>query len=412
MTDTASILLLSAITLVTVCLPLILAYQFWRRWEAVRRERLHWAIVHTNLLTALIIVALIALREGINGVSTAQTIFPSDAPLLTILTVVIPALFSLILAIPPVMAVMALTAFIAHRTAAPIIQHIEALAGTMDALRAGNYAARSPVGGQIELQRLQVGFNDMAAELETTLQALQRERDSMLRLLETRRELFAEVSHELRTPAATLRGYLDSALVNWDADPPTTLRHDLEIMSHETDRLKRLIDDLFLLARAEVGKLALTIVETDVGTLASLAVQTVAPLAWERGRVRVVADIADHLPKALADSARLEQILQNLLYNAVRHTPPGGIVVVHAAADPPTQTLRLEVRDTGEGIPPDELTHVWERFYQGAAQTGGAGIGLALVKELTTAMGGSVTLDSAPGQGSCFTLCLQSINRQ
>jgi len=411
MTDTATILLFSTITLIAVCVPLILAYRLWRRWETVRRERLHWAIVHTSLLTALIIVALIALWEGLNGLSNFRTMLPSDAPpLLAILTVLVPPLLSLILTIPPLIGVMALTAFIAHRTAAPIIQRIEALAGTMDALRAGNYAVRSPVEGQIELQRLQVGFNAMAAELETTLQALQRERDAMLRLLEMRRQLFAEVSHELRTPAATLRGYLDSSLANWDAEPPATLRHDLEIMSHETDRLKRLIDDLFLLARAEVGKLALTIAATDVGALASLVVQTVAPLAWERGRVRVAADIADNLPKALADSARLEQILQNLLHNAVRHTPPGGIVVVHAAVDPPTQTLRLEVRDTGEGIAPDELAHVWERFHQGTAQTGGAGIGLALVKELTTAMGGSITLDSAPGQGSCFTLCLRSIN--
>lgn len=347
MTDTATILLLSTLTLIAICVPLVLAYRLWRRWEVVRRERLHWAIVHTRLLTALIIVALIALWEGLNGLNNFRTMLPPDAsPLLATLTLLVPTLFWLDPRHPA--AHWHYGTYRVYRAPHRCPNHSAYRSIGRDN---GRFARRELCGtqsgrGADRTATVQVGFNDMAAELETTLQALQRERNTMLRLLETRRELFAEVSHELRTPAATLRGYLNSALTSWDTEPPATLHHDLEIMSHETDRLKRLIDDLFLLARAEVGKLALTIAETDVGALASLVVQTVAPLAWERGRVRVAADIADNLPKALADGARLEQILQNLLHNAIRHTPPGGIVVVHAAADPSTQTLRFEVRDT------------------------------------------------------------------
>ena len=108
----------------------------------------------------------------------------------------------------------------------------------IEALEAGNYAVRSSIDGQIELQRLQTRFNTMTAELEKTLQALQQERDSINHLLGARRELFTEVSHELRTPAATLRAYLDSSLMNWENKPAATLRQDLEVMSHEIDRLQ------------------------------------------------------------------------------------------------------------------------------------------------------------------------------
>jgi signal transduction histidine kinase len=102
----------------------------------------------------------------------------------------------------------------------------------------------------------------------------------------------------------------------------------------------------------------------------------------------------------------LAQVLGNLLRNAIRHTPPGGIAAVTAAARPDGVTL--EVCDTGEGIPPGELPHIWERFYQGAngRRDGGAGLGLALVKELVEAMGGRVEATSVPGQGSCFRIYL------
>ncbi len=124
--------------------------------------------------------------------------------------------------------------------------------------------------------------------------------------------------------------------------------------------------------------------------------------------MEVIADLPAGLPPACADAERLGQVLANLLRNAICHTEPGGIVAVNLRAEP--DAVILEVRDTGAGIPPDELPRLWERFYRGAAGRArdgdGAGLGLALVKELTEAMGGSVAVESRVGQGSCFTVRL------
>jgi signal transduction histidine kinase len=118
----------------------------------------------------------------------------------------------------------------------------------------------------------------------------------------------------------------------------------------------------------------------------------------------VIADASDGVLAARVDEQRLEQIVSNLLGNAIRHTPPGGLVAAGACAE--EDAVRIEVRDTGEGIAPDDVPHVFERFFQGRSQNGegGAGLGLALVKELTEAMGGCVEAISTPGEGSCFTV--------
>jgi signal transduction histidine kinase len=109
--------------------------------------------------------------------------------------------------------------------------------------------------------------------------------------------------------------------------------------------------------------------------------------------------------RAIADEGRLDQVLRNLIHNSLRHTPPGGIVAVIVRADRTVATI--EVRDTGEGISPEDLPHVWERFYRSAQTRGdGAGLGLALVKELIEAMGGTVSVTSQLGEGSCFTVRL------
>jgi signal transduction histidine kinase len=136
-------------------------------------------------------------------------------------------------------------------------------------------------------------------------------------------------------------------------------------------------------------------------------VETAAPLAWRQRRVQLIAEVADDVPLARADQQRLEQIVSNLLGNAIRHTPPGGLVAAAVSFEPPG-VVRLDVRDTGEGIRPEDIPHVFERFFRGRSQhgEGGAGLGLALVKELTEAMNGSVAAASTPGEGSCFTVRL------
>ena len=263
----------------------------------------------------------------------------------------------------------------------------------------------------------------MAADLEAGVLALRAERDQVALLLAQRRELVANVSHELRTPVATLRGYLESASMRWDDAAPNDIRRDLDVMLHESERLQRLIDDLFTLARAEVGRLDLTPETVDVGALARRAVETVAPLAWRAGRIEVVARVTPETPAAWADAARVEQALHNLLRNAMRHTPPGGIIAVAVELDGgagrgpegpahggESRRVALRVRDTGEGIAPEDLPRIWERFYRSERAReldggGGSGLGLALVKEVTEAMGGAVTVESVPAKAAPSRCC-------
>jgi signal transduction histidine kinase len=295
-----------------------------------------------------------------------------------------------------------LSYFVARRTT----RRLETLAAATRALREGDLSARVPVVGEDEVAQLQDDFNVMAADLERATGDIQAERDKVASLLQSRRELIANVSHELRTPVATIRGYLESSLAgNSEAAPE--LRHDLEVMAREVERLQGLIDDLFTLARAEVDGLAIDLRPTDVDVVVQRRVEAMAPLAWQKGRVEVVAEVSPDLPPALADAGRLEQVLINLLRNGVRHTPPGGIVAVMVAGE--ADAIRIDVRDTGEGIPTEELPRVWERFYrgEGSRKDGrGAGLGLALVKELVEAMDGTVGVESVVGRGSCFTVRL------
>jgi signal transduction histidine kinase len=288
-----------------------------------------------------------------------------------------------------------------------LVARLEQLGKAAESLRSGDLAARVPVAGADEITQLQLTFNAMAADLELALRDLRAERDRVSSLLDARRQLIANVSHELRTPVATIRGYLESGLSR-DGAVPADLRSDLETMQRELVRLHGLIEDLFALSRAEVGRLDLRLEPTDVGAVVQQLVAAQAPLAWQQRRVQVLAEVDGEPSLALVDTQRLEQIVSNLIGNAVRHTPPGGLVAVAVASH--AGQVEVEVRDTGDGIPPDEMPRIFERFYRGRSEDvdgrAGAGLGLALVKELAEAMGGTVEADSLPGEGSRFTVHL------
>jgi two-component system sensor histidine kinase ChiS len=240
--------------------------------------------------------------------------------------------------------------------------------------------------------------------LEQTTWAVQEERDRIAALLESRRQLVATLSHDLRTPVAVVRGHLESTWGNGEKTSPLP-RRKLRVVLQELDRLGALLDDLFTLSRLEVDQLALSLVPTEIVALAQRAVSAMRTPAWRKGKVQVVLEAADSEVWAMADGQRLMQVLMNLLHNAVRHTLPGGVVAVSVEGRP--DDVAICVHDTGEGIHPDDLPCIWERFYHGQSQAGGgAGLGLALVKELTEAMGGTVAVESTLGEGSCFTITL------
>ncbi len=375
----------------------------WVVWQKLRHTRYLWSLTNTILLAALLAVAPLALLLANVLLAFATT---QPAGVLSVLLGNIPVLLVLMaVTVAGVLCVLPAAFIIAFFSARRFTRRLETLTHATSALRNKQYDTRIAVTGADEVAQLQHTFNAMAVDLERAIHDVQAERDAVQTLLDQRRQLIANVSHELRTPVATLRGYLDSTVDHWNGVPATTLQQDLLVMQHETMRLHTLIDDLFTLARAEVHELEYRPQSTDVNVIVQRCVEAVAPQAWQHTKVDVVADLAPLQAHAQVDAARTEQIIFNLLHNAVRHTPPGGIVAASVQLN--TNTVDIVVRDTGEGIAPDELPHVWERFYRAKNASGsGSGLGLALVKELAETMGGSIGANSVLGEGSRFIVRL------
>ena len=370
------------------------AMRFWIFWDRLRQAHLRWALTHAHMIVALVLVGM-----GFLMIVIALAIIMPDRTLepLSQLLIVFP--FSVVIISPAIVGLivlLGLSSVFSYWVMRPTVQRLQNLVLTTDQLSSGNYAARSPVSGKDEVMHLQVNFNRMAAELEHTVHDLRQERDAVNTLLQLRRELMTSISHELRTPIATMRVYTESLLDRHTDSLPEPVQHDLRVMVSEVTRLQALVDDLFTLARSETRQLPLRSKPTDIGELVTHVVEAIAPLAWQSYRIHVAAEIAPDLPLVQSDAMRVEQILRNLIQNSLQHTPPGGIVTVDVNTTP-NQRVRLSVEDTGEGIDQADLPYVWDRFYR-SRNTGssGAGLGLALVKELTEAMGGCVEVHSTP----------------
>lgn len=398
--------------------PLVLVFRvaawLWRKWGDLRRRRMVWSLTHAILLVVLSAAALLMVllfATFLSPMIAALPQVPADGPLSRALEMVITRVFPLAgLLLAATLAGLTFVApfatLFAYLVARRTTRRLRDLSDAAAALTAGDTSARSPVSGEDEVGRLQADFNAMAATLEASIAALEAERDTVAGLLENRRALVANVSHDLRTPAATIRATVDSLLEDAGEDGLTPrLRHDLGVIQAEVGRLQRLVDDLFLLSRAETGRLTLRPEIIDAGPFITGIVDAIAPLAWQMGRVEVVGMSPGEPLSLRADPERLAQILHNLVHNAVRHTPPGGIVALEARRNG-SDAVALSVRDTGSGIPAEDLPHVWERFYRVGGAEGGAGLGLAIVKELAEMMGGAVAAESTPGRGSCFEVSL------
>lgn len=302
-------------------------------------------------------------------------------------------------------AVLPVALLVGYVLARRLTRRVERLTAATSHLAAGEYSRRVPVDSHDEIGRLSDDFNAMAARLEEREQALRAETERSEQLLQANRRLTADVSHELRTPLTTLRGYVEALSYDYGDRLPAG---DLRVIEAELERLQALIDDLFTLARTEARQLPLEIEQVDAADIALRLAQTLAPLARRERQIELITELPVELPPVLADRSRLEQVLLNLLQNALRHTPAGGIVALRAASS--DARVLVTVADTGVGIPQHDLPHVFERFFRGdssrARETGGAGLGLALVLELITAMGGEVSAESTPGRGSAFTIAL------
>lgn len=243
----------------------------------------------------------------------------------------------------------------------------------------GDYEARVQVRGPREVRSLTRAFNQMAERLQ--MNDMQR------------RGLFADVSHELRTPLTVIQGNLEGML---DGVYPMDRAH-LEPVLDETRQLSRLIEDLRTLALAESGGLHLQRESTDVAILLNETAASFRAQAAANG-IGLIAETEPNLPNVNVDPARIRQVLENLIANALRYTERGGEIRVRAETDT-TKNVRIGVKDTGRGISAQELPHIFERFYK-ARDSRGAGLGLAIAKSLIEEHGGEMSAESEVGKGT------------
>jgi two-component system sensor histidine kinase BaeS len=315
----------------------------------------------------------------------------------------------------------------ASRLARKMTAPLESLMAAIERFGNGEPDARAPVAGGDEIGKVAETFNSMAERIRRSEQL--------------RRQMTADVAHELRTPVTILRGKLEWFQHNNRPVEPVEL---LPLMD-ELIRLSRLIDDLHQLSLAEARRLALDVRPVDLGGLLRRVVGHFEPEAEEKG-ISLELDCGSGSAPAspapgtdapgpamtvMADANRLTQVFANLLGNAVRYTPEGGRIVVRArrlaaaeiAAREKTVTctgaaietgghgwVEVRVADSGIGIEPEHLPHVFERFYRTdearTRERGGAGLGLAIAKELVLAHGGTIRAESEPGRGTVFTVAL------
>lgn len=226
------------------------------------------------------------------------------------------------------------------------------------------------------------------------------------RIEEMRRDFVANVSHELRTPLSIFRGYLET-LLDDPRQPPAELTRILEIMERHSDRLTNLVDDVLSLARLEAPEAQLELAQLDVQEYLAAILRD-----WEKRltakRLRAELHVAPELPMLMADEGRLQEVIYNLLDNAVKYSPEGGVITVTAEAI--DGSLRLSIADQGPGIPAPDLPRIFERFYRAdkarSRVLGGTGLGLSIVKHIAQLHGGRVEAESEIGRGTTISVIL------
>jgi signal transduction histidine kinase len=283
-----------------------------------------------------------------------------------------------------------------------LIERIHALSDATARVARGELGARLEVRGNDELARLGAMFNQMNAELELVDQK-RRELEQM------RRDLVAWASHDLRSPLAAVRAMNEALIDGVVSDEATTARYRLQ-MQREIEHLGHLIDDLLELAQMDAGQPRMAIRPTNIGMLVDDALMGIAARVGESG-ITLEQEIAPDLPTLQVAPDKIARILYNLLDNAIQHTPSGGGIRASAARE--AGGVTISVHNTGSVIAPDDLPHVFDRFYRGEnARTPrgdgqrGTGLGLAIARGFAESHGGHISVQSSEQDGTTFRLWL------
>ena len=268
----------------------------------------------------------------------------------------------------------------------------------------GDLSARAPEMGGDEVAAVATAFNRMAADLAAR-QAQLVEADR------ARRQLLADVSHELMTPLTAIRGYAETLGLPQFLPPSKEGQRAVKVIHEEGERIERLVKDLLDLARFEAGGISLALENVDVDEIFERVSERHAQAAQDKGVTIVVEPHEDDI-RLVGDPHRLEQAVQNLASNALRHTPPGGAVRLGASRE--NGKVKLTVADNGVGIPAQHLPHVFDRFYKAdqSRSQAGSGLGLSIVKAIIDRHGGTVSVRSEHGAGTVFTILLSAQERR
>jgi signal transduction histidine kinase len=284
----------------------------------------------------------------------------------------------------------------------PTHRRLRSLEEAARAIGEGQSGTRAAVAGGDEVALLATAFNEMAGGLEQRTQAL-------IAADESRRQLLADVSHELMTPLAAIRGYTETmAMTDLKLDAETRQRY-LGIVADETERMEHIIGDLLDLARLEGGGGNLKLEPVSVAALFERVLHRHDPALQAKGII-LERSIKPGADRVTGDSNRLEQVIQNLAANAVRHTPDGG--TIRLSAEPVDAGVRLSVEDNGPGIPEEHLPRVFDRFYKvdvsrtGTALPSGSGLGLSIVQAIVKRHGGTIEAHNSAHGGARFDIVL------
>ncbi len=362
---------------ITAVISILAGYGAYRLGWLERAPSLRWTLSGTYALASLL--------TFINVWLTARLMFASEHDLL---------LATVLLAFAGGIAIV-LGVFFATTFA----ERLTRLEAATRAIEEGDFAARAAIPGRDEVAALAQSFNQMAQRLQTADQK-QRELDAL------RRDLVAWAGHDLRTPLASIR-LLVEALADGVATDEQTVQQYLVQAKKQIDRLSLLVEDLFQVSQLDTGSLPLQLEAASLSDLISDTLESFSALAAQN-RVTLSGSAAPGVDPLMMDVQRMGRALNNLVSNALRHTPPEGRVDIHAGLT--DDGVLLSISDTGEGISPDDLPYIFERFYRGeksrSRASGGAGLGLAITRGIVEAHGGSIRVESVPGKGSVFTIVL------
>jgi signal transduction histidine kinase len=277
-----------------------------------------------------------------------------------------------------------------------ITERIGRLRSAAQRLAEGDLNTRVRVEGRDEVASLAETFNQMAAQLQAAA-------DKQRALERMRRDLIAWVSHDLQTPLTSMRAILE-ALSDGVVEDPETVKRYLQTAQRDVRSLSALIDDLFQMAQLDAGGFPLHSAQASLGDLVSDTLESFTQLARQAG-LTLEGNVDTDVDPVHMDTQAIGRVLNNLISNALRHTPPQGRVSVWARRT--GRGVEVTVSDTGEGIREEDLLHIFDRFYRGEKSrnraTGGAGLGLAIARGIVQAHGGDITAESRAGRGTHFT---------